>query len=83
VGVAHGPNYYYDPLADLLVAFVVAGNLASVYGSFIWPKSDAPLYRPGFATTTALIAAGGGVVFALRWKLAKDARRASESEIDR
>ncbi|KAG7530603.1 hypothetical protein FFLO_04905 [Filobasidium floriforme] len=58
------------------------GNLASVYGSFIWPKSDAPLYRPGFATTTALIAAGGGVVFALRWKLAKDARRASENEID-
>lgn len=54
------------------------GNLASVYGSFIWPKSDAPLYQPGFATTTALIAAGGIVVFLLRWKLAKDARRAGE-----
>ena len=59
---------------DLLV---FPGNLASVYGSFIWPKSDAPKYTAGFATTTALIAAGGVVVFLLKWKLAKDARRAN------
>jgi len=58
-------------------SYYVSGNLASVYGSFIWPKSDAPKYTAGFATTTALIAAGGVVVFLLKWKLAKDARRAS------
>ena len=67
-----------QPYSRLDVPFV--GNLASVYGSFIWPKSDAPLYQPGFATTTALIAAGGGVVFALKWKLARDARKAAAGE---
>ncbi|WOO84172.1 MFS transporter prlL [Vanrija pseudolonga] len=30
------------------------GNLASVYGSFLWDKKYAPGYLPGFATTTAL-----------------------------
>jgi hydrogenase/urease accessory protein HupE len=44
------------------------GNLASVYGSFIWPKTDAPYYVAGFGTTTGLIAAGGMVVTFIRIK---------------
>jgi hypothetical protein len=35
-------------------AFVNAmGNSASIYGSFLWPATTAPLYRQGFATTMA------------------------------
>lgn len=51
---------------DTLITLL--GNLASVYGSFLWPSSDAPLYHIGFATTTALIAAGGVVVTFIRLK---------------
>jgi MFS family permease len=42
------------------------GNLASVYGSFLWPSTDAPLYHAGFGATTGLIAAGGFVVTFIR-----------------
>ncbi|KAJ9092566.1 hypothetical protein QFC21_006797 [Naganishia friedmannii] len=44
------------------------GNLASVYGSFIWPSTDAPLYHAGFGTTTGLIALGGMVTTFIRLK---------------
>ncbi|GHJ88605.1 hypothetical protein NliqN6_5007 [Naganishia liquefaciens] len=44
------------------------GNLASVYGSYIWPKQDAPQYKAGFAATTGLIAAGGLVTAFARYK---------------
>jgi hypothetical protein len=35
--------------------------LASVYGSYIWPKQDGPQYKAGFGATTGLILAGGAV----------------------
>ncbi len=28
-----------------------AGNLASIYGAFLWPSTDAPRYLSGFGTT--------------------------------
>jgi hypothetical protein len=28
-----------------------AGNLASIYGAFLWPSKDAPKYFTGFGTT--------------------------------
>ena len=31
------------------------GNLASVYGSFLWPSSDAPAYHIGFGVTTGML----------------------------
>ncbi|KAF9018374.1 MFS general substrate transporter [Hymenopellis radicata] len=33
------------------------GNSASIYGSFLWPSTDAPRYVQGFATTTAFVLA--------------------------
>lgn len=30
------------------------GNAASIYGSFLWPSSDAPRYYPGFGATLAM-----------------------------
>ncbi|BEJ12040.1 hypothetical protein CspHIS471_0205000 [Cutaneotrichosporon sp. HIS471] len=44
------------------------GNLASVYGSFFWPSSDAPDYTIGFAITTALCGGAGLLVLATKWK---------------
>jgi hypothetical protein len=57
------------------------GNLASVYGSFLWPSTDAPVYRTGFGVTTALLGGAGIMAFGLRWKygdkglLGRDAQR--------
>jgi hypothetical protein len=28
-----------------------AGNMASIYGAFLWPSHDAPRYLTGFGTT--------------------------------
>ncbi|WVQ82889.1 hypothetical protein IAT38_005025 [Cryptococcus sp. DSM 104549] len=44
------------------------GNLSSVYGSFFWPASDAPLYHKGFGITTALVGAAGLSMLLARWK---------------
>lgn len=44
------------------------GNLASVYGSFFWPSTDAPKYVMGFAITTALMGAAGLVMVFNKWK---------------
>ncbi|GMK54216.1 hypothetical protein CspeluHIS016_0108020 [Cutaneotrichosporon spelunceum] len=44
------------------------GNLASVYGSFFWPSSDAPNYTTGFAITTALCGSAGLLALATKWK---------------
>ncbi|OQV04998.1 hypothetical protein CLAIMM_09802 [Cladophialophora immunda] len=45
------------------------GNLASVYGSFIWPAQDAPRYIMGFAvmTTFMFIAGSTAVVIKKIW----------------
>jgi hypothetical protein len=45
------------------------GNLASVYGSFIWPSQDAPRYIMGFAVMTSFmfIAALTAVVIKKTW----------------
>ncbi|KAI9634398.1 major facilitator superfamily transporter [Dioszegia hungarica] len=44
------------------------GNLASVYGSFLWPSSDAPTYKTGFGVTTALLGSASLLAFGLKWK---------------
>jgi hypothetical protein len=42
------------------IAFVNGmGNCASIYGVFLWPKTDAPRYIPGFSATTVFM---GGIV---------------------
>lgn len=42
------------------------GNLSSVYGSFLWPSTDAPVYKMGFGVTTALMGSAGIMAFILR-----------------
>jgi len=38
------------------IAFVNGmGNCASIYGVFLWPKTDAPRYIPGFSATTVFM----------------------------
>jgi hypothetical protein len=53
-------------------AFVNAmGNSASIYGSFLWPKNQAPRYIQGFATTLAMCAACGLGAVAMRQLVAR------------
>ncbi|KAH0841371.1 putative transporter [Fonsecaea pedrosoi] len=42
------------------------GNLASVYGSFIWPAEDAPRYIMGFAVMTSFMFIAGAVAFVIK-----------------
>jgi MFS family permease len=44
------------------------GNLASVYGSFLWPSNEAPGYKTGFGVTTALIGSAGLMAVVLKWR---------------
>ncbi|EJD54999.1 MFS general substrate transporter [Auricularia subglabra TFB-10046 SS5] len=43
------------------------GNLASVYGSFLWPKTTAPRYAMGWAVTSSLCFAAGVVALIMRY----------------
>lgn len=65
------------------IAFVNAmGNSASIYGVFLWPKTDAPRYIPGFSATTifmALIAIGAQVMAFLVKKYPNEAVDADEA----
>lgn len=45
---------------------VASGNLASVYGSFIWPAQDAPRYIMGFAIMTAFMFIAGAVAMLIK-----------------
>ncbi len=42
------------------------GNLASVYGSFIWPAEDAPRYITGFAVMTAFMLIAGATALLVK-----------------
>ncbi|KAJ9610626.1 hypothetical protein H2200_005403 [Cladophialophora chaetospira] len=42
------------------------GNLASVYGSFIWPKPDAPRYVMGFSIMTAFMFIAGSTAMVIK-----------------
>ncbi|KAJ9112215.1 hypothetical protein QFC22_006299 [Naganishia vaughanmartiniae] len=72
IAIINGFGEAFFPKTSLLrgslteTLFPVPGNLASVYGSFLWPSSDAPLYHTGFGTTTGLIALGGVVTTFIR-----------------
>ncbi|OCF38372.1 hypothetical protein I317_07854 [Kwoniella heveanensis CBS 569] len=65
------PNVITQPAEKRAVAIALVnalGNSASIYGVFLWPKTDAPRYIPGFSATTvfmALIAVGAQVMFFL------------------
>jgi hypothetical protein len=37
------------------------GNLAQIYGSYIFPSEDAPRYLKGFGTYAGLLALGAGL----------------------
>ncbi|WWC65223.1 uncharacterized protein I303_107837 [Kwoniella dejecticola CBS 10117] len=62
------PNIIGHPAEKRAVAIALTnalGNSASIYGVFLWPKTDAPRYIPGFSATTifmALIAVGAQVM---------------------
>ncbi|WVF68217.1 hypothetical protein IAT40_002982 [Kwoniella sp. CBS 6097] len=62
------PNVITQPAEKRAVAIALVnalGNSASIYGVFLWPKTDAPRYIPGFSATTvfmALIVVGANVM---------------------
>ena len=59
------------------------GNLASVYGSFIWPSKDAPQYVMGFAITTAFMGISAFIAFGLKWAYGdKGVSRRADGSVD-
>ena len=52
------PNIIGAPAEKRAVAIALVnalGNSASIYGVFLWPKTDAPRYIPGFSATTIFV----------------------------
>ncbi|WVW80803.1 hypothetical protein I302_102790 [Kwoniella bestiolae CBS 10118] len=52
------PNVIGHPAEKRAVAIALVnalGNSASIYGVFLWPKTDAPRYIPGFSATTVFL----------------------------
>lgn len=37
------------------------GNLAQIYGSYLFPSTDAPRYLKGFCAYAAILCVGGGL----------------------
>jgi len=50
--------------AILLAAMNGFGNLAQIYGSYLFPSTDAPQYLQGFCAYAAILCLGGGLYFA-------------------
>lgn len=53
------PNVIAFPAQKRAVSIALVnalGNSASIYGVFLWPKTDAPRYIPGFVATTLFMA---------------------------
>lgn len=45
---------------------LATGNLASVYGSFIWPATDAPKYITGFAVMVVFMFVAGATAAVIK-----------------
>lgn len=46
------------------------GNLAQIYGSYLFPSTDAPRYLKGFCAYAAILCVGG-VLYFLSWLVFK------------
>lgn len=51
--ISHVLGYPAEKRAIAIALINALGNGASIYGSFLWPDSDAPRFLPGFGTTSA------------------------------
>jgi len=59
----------------ICLAFVNAmGNLASIYGAYLFPSNDAPHYMMGFGVITAMCALGVVTYGSLQFLLKRDKR---------
>ncbi|KXT01960.1 hypothetical protein AC579_8061 [Pseudocercospora musae] len=69
------PNVIDTPSEKRAVAIALVnalGNLSSIYGVFLWPKSDAPQYVPGFSATTVFIAGICILAPIIAWRFNKE-----------
>ncbi|KAL1412688.1 hypothetical protein Q8F55_000435 [Vanrija albida] len=68
------PNVITHPAEKRAVAIAIVnalGNSASIYGVFLWPKTDAPRYIPGWSATTVFMALLGVLASVFAFLLAK------------
>ncbi|KAL5342924.1 major facilitator superfamily domain-containing protein [Aspergillus crustosus] len=75
------------PLEKRAVAIAMVnglGDLAALYGSRMWPTSDAPLYIPGFTAMVAMCGAGAilAAVFPFCLRYLPTYRTKAEKELD-
>lgn len=49
-----------------MIAHGVLGNLANVYGTYLYPKSHGPRYIPGSAAVVGFCFVVGGLAYVLR-----------------
>ena len=69
------PNVIDTPAEKRAVAIALVnalGNLSSIYGVFLWPKSDAPQYVPGFSATTIFIAGICVLAPVIAWRFGRE-----------
>ncbi|EME80774.1 uncharacterized protein MYCFIDRAFT_35652 [Pseudocercospora fijiensis CIRAD86] len=85
---AFGPLFGLVPLVLMWVANVIdspaekravaialvnaVGNCSSIYGVFLWPKSDAPQYVAGFSATTIFVAGIAALAPIVAWRFNKE-----------
>jgi hypothetical protein len=77
------PNVITAPAQKRAVAIALVnalGNSASIYGVFLWPKTDAPRYVPGFSATTVFIFAIGVVAQVMQYMVKKHPTEAPDPE---
>lgn len=63
-----------------LAASNMIGNAASIYGSYMWPSSQAPKYVPGLAANTVICLLLAGVALTLRFCLARENKALARAE---
>ncbi|EIN11672.1 MFS general substrate transporter [Punctularia strigosozonata HHB-11173 SS5] len=76
-------NSFPKPLTKRAAAISMVnmlGNLASVYGSFLWPSDDAPRYLTGGATIAAVCVLCACGALSMRLLLAAENKKLDEQE---
>ncbi|KAF3935829.1 hypothetical protein ABW19_dt0208510 [Dactylella cylindrospora] len=74
-GLSHGGNMEPEVRAVALAFMNGMGNLASIYGAYLFPGEDAPKYIMGFSVTTAMCGVGVVAYGASHFLLARKERR--------
>jgi hypothetical protein len=83
--IAWVANSFPRPLVKRSAAIAICnmfGNTASIYGSYMYPKSAAPRYIPGGSANAGICVLVAGIALVLRFVHVRENKKLEQAEVE-